>query len=101
LILQPYTFLDLTPILTIDLYIDEHDGRYSDGTHSMLVPLCRIHVVSELRLVLTYKGRLSSAIFLMLETIEFWIIMVPMSVRRKEVVESKDDMYRLLPTLTV
>ena len=69
-ILQVHTLPVPTPIPTMVPHVDEHDGRYSDGTHSMFFPSCLIHALSELRLVLRYRGRPGSAIGAMLDVSE-------------------------------
>jgi hypothetical protein len=80
LTLQIHTLPDHTPIPTIVPQTDEHNGRYSDGTHSILLPACLIHMPSEPKLVPVYKGRTGSAMPLMLETSKLRISMVSVSV---------------------
>jgi hypothetical protein len=101
LMLHSHTLPVPTPIPTVVPYTVEHDGRYSDGTHSMFFPLCWIHVLFVLRLGPTHRARSGSAIAVSLEILELSIAKVPISVKIQELVESKNKLLRVWSTLTV
>jgi hypothetical protein len=88
-ILQVHTLPDPTPMPTEFPHTAEHDGRYSDGIHNMFLPSYFIHMPSELRLVPRYMGRLGSTTAASLEVPELCIAIVPISVQRRELMESK------------
>ena len=48
--LHIHTFPDPTPIPTVSADTAEHDGRYSEGSHTTFSELNFIHTLSELRL---------------------------------------------------
>jgi hypothetical protein len=99
--LQIHTLPDPTPTPTIVPLTDECDGRYSDGTHSKLLPACWIHIRSELKPVPTCKGRAGSSRSVMLDFSKLWVSMDLIAVRRRELLRSNDKRKRPLPTSSV